>query len=81
MARAVEVHESYLEDDLMRMRRVSALDLPPSSATDLKPGGLHIMLLGLTQSLTEGEEFEVTLQFEVAGTNVISVPALGPGGR
>ena len=81
VARAVEVHESYLEDDLMKMRRVASLDLPPSSITELKPGGLHIMLLGLTQPLTEGEELEVTLQFEVSGSIVLSVPVLGPGAR
>ncbi|MBT8397387.1 MAG: copper chaperone PCu(A)C [Gemmatimonadetes bacterium] len=81
VARALEVHESYLEDDLMKMRKVGSLELPPSSRIEFEPGGLHIMLLGLSRPLAAGEEFEVTLQFDVSGPTVVPVPVLGPGGR
>jgi periplasmic copper chaperone A len=38
------------------------------------PGGDHVMLMGLTQPLTEGAQFTVTLTFEVAGKMVVVVP-------
>jgi copper(I)-binding protein len=50
----------------------------------LKPGGEHIMLLGLNRPLQEGESFPLTLNFERAGplsvTAVVQkLSATGPG--
>ena len=73
-AAAVEIHESRMVDDVMRMRKVDGLDLPPGGAVELKPGGLHIMLLGLTKSLIGGEGIELTLHFQRSGDLVVTVP-------
>jgi copper(I)-binding protein len=80
-AAAVEVHESYLVDDVLRMRKVDSLEVPPTTTIELKPGGLHLMLLGITRSLVEGEEVELTLKFERSGPLVLRVSVRGPGGR
>ncbi len=80
-ATAVEVHESYLEGEVMRMRRVDALALPPSSTTELKPGGLHIMLIDLVHPLMEGDSLALTLRFETSGSLELSVPVRGSGGQ
>ncbi len=79
-ASRVEIHESWMEGDVMRMRQVDALDLPPRSEVELRPGGLHLMLLGLTGPLIEGEEIELELHFERAGDRTATLPVRSVGG-
>ncbi len=59
-----EMHEMKVVDDMMRMREVTAIDLPPQKTVDLKPGAYHIMLLDLKQRLNPGETVPITLTFE-----------------
>ena len=69
----VELHTHTMEDGVMRMRAVPAIDVPAGATTELKPGGLHIMLLNLKAPLVEGESFPATLVFENAGEVVVEV--------
>ena len=68
------VHATTMQDGVMRMLPVDALELPGGAATSLAPGGLHIMLTGLHAPLIAGETFDLTLTFGQAGTIVIKVP-------
>jgi hypothetical protein len=78
-AGSVEIHESRMVDDVMRMRKVDGPDIPPQGVVELKPGGLHLMLLGLTKSLVEGDKIHLTLHFQRSGELVVTVPVrLGP---
>jgi len=52
----------------MTMREVHFIALPKGVAVELKPGGYHVMLLGLKQPLREGDQVPVTLRLEKAGT-------------
>jgi copper(I)-binding protein len=63
VADRVEVHETRMVDDVMRMRRLGELDLLPGDSVKLAPGGIHVMLMGLTRSLLEGDSVELTLRF------------------
>ena len=74
VASKVELHTTVLEETVMRMREVEAIDLAAESTTTLGPGGLHIMLIGLQQPLRAGESFSLTLEFENAGTRTVSIP-------
>lgn len=56
----VQVHETRLEDGMMRMRQVEALTIPAGGSTTLEPGGLHLMLMRPARAITAGEEVEVT---------------------
>jgi copper(I)-binding protein len=58
---------------------VQGVDLKPSTTTELRPGGLHVMLEGLKQPLKEGDNIPLTLTFEKAGSiNVqLIVEAMG----
>lgn len=60
----VEVHEMAMQDNVMRMRQVPALDVPAGKAVELKPGGYHVMLLDLKQQVKEGDTVPLTLVFE-----------------
>lgn len=64
VAGVVEIHEMAMENNVMKMRAVTALDLPAGKAVDLKPGGYHVMLMDLKQQLKEGETVPVTLTVE-----------------
>ena len=64
LAGVVEVHEMAMEGDVMRMRAVTDLNLPAGKPVELKPGGYHVMLMGLKQPLKAGDTVPVTLVIE-----------------
>ena len=64
VAGVVEIHEMAMEGSVMRMRAVTALELPAGKAVELKPGGYHVMLLDLKQQLKAGDTVAVTLVVE-----------------
>ena len=68
------IHRSVVEDGIMKMRRVGAIEIPPGESVRLDPGGLHVMLTGVAPPLENGERIPVTLVFERAGRLVLSVP-------
>lgn len=61
-----EMHEMAMDGNVMRMRQVSAIALPAGKPVELKPGGLHLMLLGLKAPLKAGESVSFTLVVEGA---------------
>lgn len=76
-AAAVEVHEAQTDDGVMQMHPLhDGLELPAGETVLLEPGDAHIMLVGLTESLIAGEEYELTLTFEKAGEVTVTVPIL-----
>ncbi len=70
----VELHETHLEGGVMRMHPLSRVDLPSGGRVEMKPGGHHLMLLGLTRDLHAGDVVTVRLRFEKAGERVIEAP-------
>ena len=60
----VEVHEMTMQDNVMKMRQVQAVDLPAGKTVDLKPGGFHVMLMDLKQPMKAGDTVPLTLVFE-----------------
>ena len=62
-ADVVEIHETQMEGDVMRMRPVEGIVVAPGETVALQPGGLHIMLLDLTAPLAPGEAITLTLIF------------------
>ena len=64
VAGAVELHEMRMDGNVMRMRAVPKLDLPPGKAIELKPGGYHLMLIDLKQPLKKGDSVPITLKFQ-----------------
>lgn len=60
----VEVHEMAMQDNIMKMRQVPAVELPAGKTVELKPGGYHVMLMDLKQQVKEGDTVPLTLVFE-----------------
>jgi periplasmic copper chaperone A len=85
VATRVEIHTHIVDGNVMRMRRVENLPVAGGGSVVLKPGGDHIMLMGLRQPLKEGELVKLTLVFEKAGAidieaTVEPIGAAGPHG-
>lgn len=66
VAGVVEIHEMTMDNNVMRMRAIPGLALPANRAVELKPGGYHVMLMDLKQTLGAGQEVPITLVFENA---------------
>jgi copper(I)-binding protein len=64
VAETVEIHQTTMEGDVMRMQPVSFIEVPARGEVELKPGGYHVMLIGLRRDLAVGDRFPVTLTFE-----------------
>lgn len=75
VAETVELHETTIdENQVMRMRPVEGgIAIPAGGSTTLKPGGLHVMLLGIKQELAVGDTFELTLTFAESGSQTVQV--------
>lgn len=78
VAGTVEVHEMKRDGDVMRMRAIAALELPAGRAVKLQPGGYHVMLMGLKQTLNAGDTVPLTLVFETADRKRETVEVKAP---
>jgi len=69
VASRFEVHSMVMEDGVAKMRPVEGgVEIKPHETVELKPAGpFHVMLIGLTQQLQQGQRMTGTLMFERAG--------------
>jgi hypothetical protein len=72
----VEIHETEMDGDVMRMSPIEALDLPDGATVTLEPAGTHIMLLYLRRELVPGDAILLTLTFASGAELVVGVPVL-----
>jgi copper(I)-binding protein len=79
MARAVELHATIQDGNVMRMQRVDTVDLAAGAKVDLTPGGLHLMLVDLKGPLRQGNSFALTLTFAESGTTTVEVMVQAAG--
>lgn len=73
-AKVVELHEVRNEGGVMAMRPLERFVLPAGGTLEMKPGGYHVMLLGLTRDLHAGDTVKVTLTFEKAAPMTVEAP-------
>ncbi len=67
VAESVEIHQTTIKDNVASMSPVEAIEVPAGGQAELKPGGYHIMLVGLKHELKAGETVKLALTFEKAG--------------
>lgn len=72
-----EVHTHKHENGVMKMMPAGDVVVPAGGMAMMKPGGLHVMLMGLHGPLKEGEHFMVTLEFAKAGEVAVPVMTMG----
>lgn len=75
-----EIHEMTLDNGVMKMHEIGqGLEIKPGEKVELKPGGYHVMFMGLKQQLVQGQHFKAILQFEKAGKVEIDFAIEGMG--
>jgi periplasmic copper chaperone A len=82
VAEKTQVHETRIEDGVMKMRAVKdGIEIKPGSSLEFKPGGYHIMLLGLKKTLEEGAMAPLTITLAKAGaiSMEVKVEKTAPG--
>jgi len=67
VAARVEIHEMGTRAGVGFMRKVDGLDIPASGTVIFQTGGMHLMLIGLTGRLVEGQTYPLDLHFKKAG--------------
>jgi copper(I)-binding protein len=76
-----EVHEMRIDNGVMKMRALAnGLEIKPGQTVELKPGGYHVMFVGLSKPLESGQTVKVTLTFEKAGKVDVEFPVKPIGG-
>ena len=67
VSEVVELHDMKMEGDVMKMFHVDGYDVPAGGSVELKPGGKHVMFIGLHEKLGIGQIVTVVLEFEESG--------------
>jgi copper(I)-binding protein len=80
-ARQASIHDSRNVGGVMQMRAAGSISVAPGAAIAMKPGGLHVMLIGLKAPLRTGTKLPIVLRFEKAGLVRASLPVLPPGAQ
>jgi periplasmic copper chaperone A len=80
VSKTVELHSMVMEGDVMRMREIGAIDVPAGQTVELKPGGLHVMFIGISKPLKVGDSFPLTLRFEKAGELKVEMKVMTQAG-
>ena len=73
-AQTVELHTHTNDNGVMRMRRIERIEVPAGGNVQLAPGGLHVMLIGLTGNLAPGDEVALDLSFDDGTQTQVQAP-------
>jgi copper(I)-binding protein len=73
------VHEQVTAGDMVEMRHVGRLPIPPDSTVVLRPGGLHVMMEGMDRAPVAGDTLVITVRFARAQEVTVAAPVLPYG--
>lgn len=81
IARTVELHTMVRDGEVMRMRPVQDIPIAPGQTVELRPGGFHVMLIGLNAPMQQGGRVPLTLRFERGGEVQVELAVEAAGAR
>ncbi len=79
VAETLELHEMVRDGTMMKMSPVKSIEIPAGGRTELKPGGLHLMLFGLKRPLVAGDSIHVTLTLDDGSSLMVTAAVRKPG--
>jgi copper(I)-binding protein len=79
IAEKVEIHDETKDNGILKMEELDGVTLEPNVPISFRPGGKHLMVIGLKHPLKEGEMLPLTLQFENAGSIKVDAMVESPG--
>jgi copper(I)-binding protein len=77
-SKATELHTHLNEGGVMKMRPVAAIEIKAKGQAELKPGGLHIMLIDLKVPMKEGDVVPITLSFDDGSSKQVDAKVVRP---
>ena len=81
VAKSAALHNHVMDSGVMKMRPAGSLEIPAHDTVIMKPGGLHVMLMGLKSPLVKGGSLPLTLTFATAGGMSIQIKIMGMGAK
>ena len=80
VAMKTQIHQSLMDNGIMKMRHAGEATIPAGGKMVFRPGGYHVMFMGLKAPLKSGDTFPMTLVFEKSGKAHVQVMVQkGPG--
>ncbi len=79
LTKTVEIHNMKMNDGVMEMKAVDAVDIPAKKMVELKPGGYHIMLIKVSKPINKDDKVPLTLTFEGADKKTFTVDVEATG--
>jgi len=76
-----QLHAMKMEGDVAKMNELHDIEIKPGQRVEFKPGGSHVMFVGLKHQLAKGEHIKGTLVFEHAGTVSVEYSVEGIGAK
>jgi copper(I)-binding protein len=77
-----EIHEMSMDNGVMKMRPLEkGLEIQPGQTVEFKPGGYHVMFVGLKKPFEEGQHVKATLDFQKAGNVAVDFAVRGIGAQ
>jgi len=76
IAAMANLHRMVGPSGAPQMRDVSGAEIPAHGQLQLRPGGLHLMLMNLVTLPHAGDTVDLSLEFRHAGTIAVRVPVL-----
>jgi len=80
-AKRAALHGHKMDAGVMKMRSLESVVIPANGMVMMRPGGLHLMLMGLHGPLKKGTSLPLTLTFKNAGKVSIHVKVMGMGAK
>ena len=74
----VQLHDMQMDGDVMRMREIPAIDIPAGQTVELKPGGLHVMMIDMKGPMKEGDMIPITLTFDDGSSKKVDAKVVKP---
>jgi len=74
IAETVELHTNSMVDGKMKMRRIAQIDIDANAKVELKPGGLHVMFIGLKKPLVMGETVDLKINLSDGTSQELQLP-------
>jgi copper(I)-binding protein len=79
IAQTVEIHDMKMDGGVMQMKALDAVQIPANKLVDLKPGGMHIMLIKVNKPINKGDQVPLTLTFETADKKTFTRQVMAKG--
>jgi periplasmic copper chaperone A len=79
IAQTVEIHDMKMNAGVMQMKAIDAVEIPANKLVDLKPGGMHIMLIKVNKPINKGDQVPLTLTFETADKKTFTRQVMAKG--